>query len=69
LNVYPRDSAMEELSVLDNDAYQAELQAFVNACIRGRYADECPPEDSALAISVALGMRKSCELGGVSVVL
>lgn len=69
LKVYPRDGAMEELSVLDNDAYQAELQAFVNACTRGRYADECPPEDSALAISVALGMRKSCELGGVSIVL
>jgi predicted dehydrogenase len=69
LKVYPRDGAMEELSVPDSDAFQAELKAFINACTRGRYADECPPEDSASAISVALAMRKSCELRGDSVVL
>jgi hypothetical protein len=69
LKVYPRDGAMEELSLPDNDAFQAELKAFVNACTRGRYADDCPPEESASAISVALAMRKSCELGGDSVVL
>ena len=46
------------------DAYEAQIQYFVDCAISGKYPDRCPPEQSASAVKVANAMEKSRSADG-----
>ncbi len=64
LSLYRADRGAETLELPPTDGFQAELQAFVDACERGRPPADCRPEESALATRMTLAMRASREIGG-----
>ena len=59
LTLYRADGVAEELPVPELDAYQAEIEYFVDCCTRGRKPELCPPEDSSLAVKLTLRMAEA----------
>jgi predicted dehydrogenase len=53
-----------ELEFSQEDPFQLELETFVEACRRGVAPALCPPEESALAVSIATGALESRRSGG-----
>lgn len=49
------------------DGYQAELQAFADACGRGETPPLCPPEESKAAVELTLAALKSRQQAGRAV--
>ncbi len=64
LTLYRRNGEVEEPALPETDGFQAELEAFVRACEAGKPADDCRPEESAVATRMTLAMRASRERGG-----
>ena len=64
LKLYRADGAQEEPLLPETDGFQAELEAFIDACERGEPPRDCRPEDSALSTRVTLAMRTSREKDG-----
>jgi len=64
LTLFGADGQSSEVEVSPTDGFQAELQAFADACESGRAPDICLPEDSALATKMTLAMRASRERNG-----
>ena len=67
LRLHAADGEAKALELPDKDGFTAELQAFVNACVSGKPAERCRPEDSAQAVRMALAMNQSRASGGASV--
>ena len=64
LTLYRADRGPEILELPPTDGFEAELEAFVDACERGEAPADCRPEESALATRMTLAMRASREMRG-----
>lgn len=64
LTVYRAAGTNEQPPLPETGGFQAELERFVRACREGRTPEECPPEDSALAVKMTLAMCESRARGG-----
>ena len=64
LSLYRADRGPDTLELPPTDGFEAELQAFVDACERGEAPADCRPEESALATRMTLAMRASREMCG-----
>jgi len=64
LRLYAADGTASEVALPEQDGFEAELQAFVDACRSGKPSEACPPEESAQAVAMTLAMRQSRSLGG-----
>ncbi|MDE0104064.1 MAG: Gfo/Idh/MocA family oxidoreductase [Bryobacterales bacterium] len=64
LRLYAADGTGSEVALPEQDGFEAELQAFVDACRSGKPSEACPPEESAQAVAMTLAMRQSRSLGG-----
>ncbi len=62
--VYRNGEPGRELEFERRDPFQAELEAFVDACRQGVAPALCPPEESALAVSIAARALQSRRSGG-----
>jgi hypothetical protein len=49
------------------DAYDAEIGYFVECCRTGQQPVECPPEESAAAVKLALALKQSRAEGGAQI--
>ncbi len=60
-----RDSSgAQKLKAPEGDAYDAEVNYFVECCQTGKQPERCPPQASAQAVKLALLLRKSRSSGG-----
>ena len=59
LTLYREDGESEEVELPTADGFQAEVEAFVEACQRSSAPEDCRPEDSAEAVRMALAMLES----------
>jgi predicted dehydrogenase len=57
------------VELVTRDAYQSEIGYFVDCCRSGSQPDRCPPEASALAVTVALAIRQSQLSDGAQITL
>ena len=57
LTLYDADGKAQEVPMPDKDGFVAELEAFVEACERGKPPAECHPRDSAEAIRMTIEAR------------
>lgn len=64
LTRFPVDGEAEACRLPAGDAFEAEMQAFVDACRAGRSPEICPPEESALAVRLTLAALESRSQGG-----
>jgi predicted dehydrogenase len=62
--LYRADGEKEALPVDEKDAYQAELEYFLDCCVEGREPDFCPPAESAGAVKLARLMVDAREKKG-----
>lgn len=69
LRLYAADGTAKDLEIPEQDGFEAELQAFVDACEHGQPCPACPPGESAEAVAMALAMRQSRSRGGEHVAL
>ncbi len=69
LSLHGADGESSNVEIPSQDGFQAELQAFVDACESGKASDACPPGESAEAVAMTLAMRESRASGGVEVPL
>jgi predicted dehydrogenase len=49
------------------DAYDAEIGYFVECCRTGQQPVECPPEQSAAAVKLALALKQSRAENGAQI--
>lgn len=64
--VYWKDGRKEELLAPAGDAYQAEIEYFIECCALGARPERCPPEESAMAARVALLMSEARGKGPIT---
>jgi predicted dehydrogenase len=69
LTLFGAGGKAEEVELPKADGFQAELQAFANACELGQAPEICRPEDSALATKMTLAMRASRDQAGKPIAL
>ena len=62
--VIVRDEAEEPAAVPHGDSYHDEIGYFVECCRTGVAPAQCPPQDSARAVRLALLLRESRENNG-----
>ena len=67
LRLYGADGKERDVAVPEQDGFEAEMQAFVDACNGGMLCEACPPGESAEAVAMTLAMRRSRALGGAEV--
>ena len=51
------DGQQQKIDVAGPDAYQAELAYFVDCCLRNAQPEQCPPQESAEAVKIALQLK------------
>ena len=69
LTLYRGDGSVEEPPLPETDGFQAQLQAYLDACGSGQAAKRCPPEESALATRMTLAARASREQDGAAIAI
>jgi predicted dehydrogenase len=57
--LYRADGAKTELPADGKDGYLAEIEYFAQCCAGGRPPVDCPPEESAAAVKLALLMLEA----------
>lgn len=67
VTVYWADGRKEPLQPEPKDGYQAELEYFLGCCRRGCRPEECPPEESSLAVKLTALMVEAREMKGEKV--
>lgn len=67
LTLYDAEGETIEVEKPEQDAFQAELAVFIEACRKGEAPADCPPSESADAVRLALAMRESRDQGGAPV--
>jgi predicted dehydrogenase len=65
--LYRANGEKESLTVPEKDAYQAELEYFLDCCINGRKPEFCPPQESAASVKLARLMADAREKRGEKV--
>ncbi len=50
--LYGADGNAKKLDLPDRDGYQAELDYFVDCCVKNRRPEFCPPEESVAAVKL-----------------
>ena len=69
LTIYRAGGEVEEPKLPERDAFESELEAFLQSCDKGEAPPENRPEDSAVATRLALAMKESRARKGASVQL
>lgn len=59
--------ALKSIKLDEGDAYDAEVRYFVECCRNGQQPVECPPEQSAAAVKLALTLKQSRAEGGAQI--
>ncbi len=62
--IYLANGEKEALPVPEKDAYQAEIEYFLDCCINGKKPEFCPPEESAASVKLARLMAAAREKKG-----
>ena len=62
--IYLANGEKEALPVPEKDAYQAEIEYFLDCCISGKNPEFCPPEESAASVKLARLMADAREKRG-----
>ena len=68
VTVYWSDGREELLNPEERDGYQAEIAYFLDCCRQGRRPEECPPEESSLAVKLTKLMVDAREQKGEKVI-
>lgn len=64
VKLYRSDGEVSEVSLSDEDGFEAELKYFQDCCTRGSKPEYCPPEESAAAVKLTLAMREARKHNG-----
>lgn len=67
VTVYWADGRKEPLDPEEKDGYQAEIEYFLECCRQRRRPEECPPEESSLAVKLTKLMVDAREKKGAKV--
>ena len=67
VTVYWADGRKEPLSPEEKDGYQSEIEYFLDCCRRQGRPDQCPPEESSLAVKLTKLMVDAREKKGEKV--
>jgi len=65
--LHAADGAKTDLDAGGKDGYLAEIEYFVECCLRGKQPDYCPPAESAAAVKLASLMIEARERQGEKV--
>jgi predicted dehydrogenase len=67
ITLYWADGRKEALNPESRDGYQAEVEYFLDCCIRGRKPEDCRPEESSMAVKLTKLMVDAREMKGEKV--
>jgi predicted dehydrogenase len=65
--IYAADGTEKPLAMTEVDAYQAEIEYFLDCAAAGRQPDLCPPEESATAVKLARLMVEARNRNGETI--
>ena len=65
--IYAADGTEKPLAMTEVDAYQAEIEYFLDCAAAGRRPDFCPPEESATAVKLARLMVEARNRNGETI--
>ena len=69
LALHSSEGKAEKVELPARDGFAAELQSFVDSCASGVAPQDCPPEQSAESVAIALAVGRSRAGGGTRISL
>jgi predicted dehydrogenase len=60
-------SGRQKVQPPEGDAYDAEINYFIDCCRTGKKPERCLPEQSAQAVKLALALKEARSKGGESI--